>query len=139
MKFATLSAVVLAALPVALACCCKPREQCKGMDLPICWYLPSGKKICAKDSRALAQNSTPLVGLHALADQGIAELEKREVDAKEADKSQFLEVDTDGKGHFTYDEFLAYAGYDDDDDLRVYFAKFDKNSDGVITIDEMRH
>lgn len=64
MKSATAFAVILSLLPLALACCkqdkitsccgkgkcnifccncdggCKPKDKCKGMNLPVCWMVP---------------------------------------------------------------------------------------------------
>lgn len=41
----------------------------------------------------------------------------------DGDARIFREVDTDDKGHFTYDEFLAFAGVEDEPEVR---AKFDR-------------
>jgi hypothetical protein len=59
--------------------------------------------------------------LHALADRSIEEMAGQARDLAAADESMFRQVDVDGKGHFTYEEFLKFAGYSHDLELREYF------------------
>lgn len=64
---------------------------------------------------------------------GLSAEERRAEDVK-----VFNQVDLDGKGFFTYGEFLDFSGEPDSEELKEYFAKYDKNGDGGITVEEMR-
>jgi len=50
----------------------------------------------------------------------------------------FETVDSDGKGYFTFEEFLKYTNETESVESKVYFDIYDVNHDGVITPDEMR-
>ncbi|TPX08574.1 uncharacterized protein E0L32_009913 [Thyridium curvatum] len=200
MKTSTFCALVLAIVPLAAACCkqdkltsccgkgkcnifccnckggCKSKEDCKGMDLPICWGVGSPTRpvvICTKDSktgvlRDASDETTLTADFFENMDAdteaaGLASLTAAGFSGPEGDERIFSEVDKDGKGHFTYEEFLTFVGAKDDEEYQAYFAKsvtsisllfpfllhadtnlflylrrFDRNSDGVITVDEMR-
>ena len=56
----------------------------------------------------------------------------------QTDEDMFNEVDINGIGHFAYPEFLVRTGWEDSEASKKHFAKFDRNGDGVITIEEMR-
>ncbi|KAJ5160671.1 uncharacterized protein N7482_007675 [Penicillium canariense] len=55
-----------------------------------------------------------------------------------SDDQMFEAVRSDDKDHFTYEEFLKQSVWEDSSDVRELFDRFDRNKDGVITVDEMR-
>ncbi|CZT52850.1 uncharacterized protein RSE6_14234 [Rhynchosporium secalis] len=55
-----------------------------------------------------------------------------------SDEEMFAAVRSDDNNHFTYTEFLQQRVWNDSDDAKEFFDRFDVNKDGVITIDEMR-
>ncbi|TLS26749.1 hypothetical protein PpBr36_04280 [Pyricularia pennisetigena] len=161
MKSATAAVLILIVIPAALACCrqntltsccgkgkcnifccncdggCKPKDQCWGISQPICWAGPNNV-YCARSVGAEASSKPS--DFHDAAEGslgssvvGLSAEERRAEDVK-----VFNKVDVDGKGFFTYGEFLGFAGEPDSEALEEYFAKFDRNGDGVINVDEMR-
>ena len=107
------------------------------MDLPICWGVGSSTRpevICTNrlrssdELRNTADESVSAEDFFRDMDAeteaaGLANLEAAGFTGPEGDEKVFLEVDKDGKGHFTYEEFLSFAGIDDEPDSKAYFDK----------------
>ncbi|KAF2270344.1 hypothetical protein CC78DRAFT_538896 [Lojkania enalia] len=55
-----------------------------------------------------------------------------------SDEEMFRAVDVNGVGYFTYEQFLAYENVTHDESAKSRFNEYDRNGDGVITLDEMR-
>ncbi|KAI4134586.1 MAG: hypothetical protein LQ347_001402 [Umbilicaria vellea] len=92
-------------------------------DIPFCHDSPDGQVMCTKAVRP----EVTLLG-HDLAEKA----------GSETDEAMHKAADTEGVGHFTFDQFLAHTKSENSPETLVYFNKYDKNGDGVITLDEMR-
>ncbi|KAF7196213.1 hypothetical protein HII31_02280 [Pseudocercospora fuligena] len=62
----------------------------------------------------------------------------RHAAAEKTDEQMHSEADIRGVGHFNYTEFLKFEGLEDSVGMKKHFDEFDRNGDGVITVDEMR-
>ena len=116
---------------------CKPKEQCKGMDLPICWGVGSSTRpevICTNRLRSSAElrdgSNESISAEDFFRDMdaeteatGLASLEAAGYTGPEGDEKIFLEVDKDGKGHFTYEEFLSFTGIEDEPESKTFFER----------------
>ncbi|KAJ1934616.1 hypothetical protein FBU59_005642 [Linderina macrospora] len=63
---------------------------------------------------------------------------------KKARQAKIAEIDQDGNGSFTFEEFLSFMegeqvnDEEEDPELRAAFKKFDKDGNGVIDATELR-
>ncbi|MCJ1279030.1 hypothetical protein MMC21_006851 [Puttea exsequens] len=92
-------------------------------NVPFCQSFPDDRVRCSNSVKP--SEAEPEVALASLA-------------GSEDDEAMFKAADTNNTGFFTFNQFLAHTDSKNDLETMVYFKKYDKNGDGVISLDEMR-